>query len=67
MTPFNNGTALSQTESNAKIVPRSSTGTSFEVIERNAGATVGPKAATVAPKYIIQLAVASPKKILPRE
>lgn len=42
MTPLSKGTALSQTDSNANIVPRSSTGTSFEVIDLNAGATVGP-------------------------
>lgn len=36
---LNRGTALSQTDRSAKTVPRSVTGTTFEVIERSTGAT----------------------------
>lgn len=55
MTPFKRGTALSHTDKSAKIVPRSSTGTSFDVTDLKAGATVGPKIKNITtqttPKY----------------
>lgn len=67
MIPENIGIALSHAERSENIEPRSSLGTNFDVIDRRAGATIGPKLAIQAPKYIIHPSVAMAKQTLPNE